>query len=200
MTTSLTVLRKRDEARRFERLRADDSPDRDPDARRRGAGGRLRKRIDGEVRFDKGARAMYSTDGSNYRQVPIGVVIPRDKEDVEATMELAPRVRRADPLARRRDEPGRAVLQRRGGHGLLQVHAPRAGDRPGAAAGAGRAGVRPRRPAATPPSSSRPDLRPRPRDPHPLHAGRDAREQLLRRPLADVQEQRHGPALQRQHP
>ena len=32
---------------------------------------------------------MYSTDGSNYRQVPIGVVIPRDKGDVEATMELA---------------------------------------------------------------------------------------------------------------
>ena len=34
--------------------------------------------IDGEVRFDAGSRALYATDGSNYRQVPIGVVVPRD--------------------------------------------------------------------------------------------------------------------------
>src|SRR5271165_479743 len=38
----------------------------------------LRKVIRGEVRFDAGSRALYATDGSNYRQVPIGVVIPRD--------------------------------------------------------------------------------------------------------------------------
>ncbi len=45
----------------------------------------LRKRIRGEVRFDRGTRAAYSTDGSNYRQVPIGVVVPRDVDDaVEA--------------------------------------------------------------------------------------------------------------------
>ncbi|GGQ40870.1 hypothetical protein GCM10010250_08910 [Streptomyces althioticus] len=37
----------------------------------------LRSRVDGEVRFDPGTRAMYSTDASNYRQVPIGVVVPR---------------------------------------------------------------------------------------------------------------------------
>ena len=42
----------------------------------------LRQKIKGEVRFDAGSRALYATDGSNYRQVPIGVVIPRDKEDV----------------------------------------------------------------------------------------------------------------------
>ena len=40
--------------------------------------GALRARISGEVRFDAGSRALYATDGSNYRQVPIGVVIPRD--------------------------------------------------------------------------------------------------------------------------
>lgn len=34
----------------------------------------LRKRLEGEVRFDEGSRALYATDGSNYRQVPIGVV------------------------------------------------------------------------------------------------------------------------------
>lgn len=37
----------------------------------------LVQRSDGEVRFDAGSRAAYSTDGSNYRQVPIGVVVPR---------------------------------------------------------------------------------------------------------------------------
>ncbi|MFH8344160.1 FAD-binding and (Fe-S)-binding domain-containing protein [Streptomyces sp. NPDC018045] len=37
----------------------------------------LRARVDGEVRFDAGSRGAYATDGSNYRQVPIGVVVPR---------------------------------------------------------------------------------------------------------------------------
>jgi FAD/FMN-containing dehydrogenase len=49
----------------------------------------LKQRIHGEVRFDRGTRAIYSTDGSNYRQVPIGVVIPRHVADVEATIALA---------------------------------------------------------------------------------------------------------------
>jgi hypothetical protein len=40
----------------------------------------------GEVRFDNGSRALYATDGSNYRQIPIGVVIPRDTEDVIAAI------------------------------------------------------------------------------------------------------------------
>ena len=48
----------------------------------------LRPKIRGEVRFDRGTRALYSTDGSNYRQVPIGVVLPRDAEDVLATVAL----------------------------------------------------------------------------------------------------------------
>ncbi|MHB8870237.1 MAG: FAD-binding oxidoreductase, partial [Thermoleophilia bacterium] len=46
----------------------------------------LRDRVRGEVRFDRGSRALYATDSSNYRQVPIGVVIPRDAEDVEAAV------------------------------------------------------------------------------------------------------------------
>jgi FAD/FMN-containing dehydrogenase/Fe-S oxidoreductase len=46
----------------------------------------LRRNIKGEVRFDVGTRALYATDASNYRQIPIGVVIPRDKEDVVATV------------------------------------------------------------------------------------------------------------------
>jgi FAD/FMN-containing dehydrogenase/Fe-S oxidoreductase len=48
--------------------------------------GELRKNIAGEVRFDSGSKALYATDGSNYRQVPIGVVIPRSKEDVINTI------------------------------------------------------------------------------------------------------------------
>ncbi|HZZ54911.1 MAG TPA: FAD-binding and (Fe-S)-binding domain-containing protein, partial [Trebonia sp.] len=36
--------------------------------------------VDGEVRFDAGTRGAYSTDGSNFRQVPIGVVLPRTVE------------------------------------------------------------------------------------------------------------------------
>jgi hypothetical protein len=42
----------------------------------------------GEVRFDAGARAAYSADASNYRQVPIGVVLPRSVEDVEAAVRI----------------------------------------------------------------------------------------------------------------
>ena len=59
----------------------------------------LRRHLRGEVRFDSGSRALYATDGSNYRQVPIGVVIPRDKEDVLATVALC-RDHRAPLLAR----------------------------------------------------------------------------------------------------
>src|SRR4051812_12155945 len=42
----------------------------------------LRRRIRGEVRFDDGSRALYATDASNYRHVPIGVVVPRTVADV----------------------------------------------------------------------------------------------------------------------
>jgi FAD/FMN-containing dehydrogenase/Fe-S oxidoreductase len=51
----------------------------------------LRKAIRGEVRFDAGSRALYATDGSNYRQVPIGVVIPSTIDDVIATVAVCRR-------------------------------------------------------------------------------------------------------------
>jgi FAD/FMN-containing dehydrogenase/Fe-S oxidoreductase len=47
---------------------------------------RLKSTLRGEVRFDMGSRALYSTDSSNYRQLPIGVVLPRDAADVEAAL------------------------------------------------------------------------------------------------------------------
>ena len=49
----------------------------------------LGRHVRGDVRFDDGSRALYATDGSNYRQVPIGVVLPRDSDDVIATISLA---------------------------------------------------------------------------------------------------------------
>jgi FAD/FMN-containing dehydrogenase/Fe-S oxidoreductase len=49
----------------------------------------LRRHIRGAVRFDSSSRALYATDGSNYRQVPIGVVLPRDADDVIAAVSLA---------------------------------------------------------------------------------------------------------------
>ncbi len=61
--------------------------------------------IAGEVRFDDGSRALYATDSSNYRQVPIGVVVPRTKADVVKTVELC----------RKHDAP---ILPRGGGTSL----------------------------------------------------------------------------------
>ena len=48
----------------------------------------LRGAIEGEVRFDAGSRALYARDAGNYRQVPIGVVIPRSTRDVVVAMSV----------------------------------------------------------------------------------------------------------------
>jgi len=48
----------------------------------------LRRNLRGDVRFDNGSRALYATDGSNYRQIPIGVVLPRDADDVLAAISV----------------------------------------------------------------------------------------------------------------
>jgi FAD/FMN-containing dehydrogenase/Fe-S oxidoreductase len=63
---------------------------------------RLRQTVHGEVRFDDASRALYATDASNYRQVPIGLVIPKDAADVIATVAAC-------------REFGAAVLTRGGG-------------------------------------------------------------------------------------
>jgi FAD/FMN-containing dehydrogenase/Fe-S oxidoreductase len=49
----------------------------------------LQANLRGEVRFDDGSRALYATDGSNYRQTPIGVVLPRSIDDVITTIAIA---------------------------------------------------------------------------------------------------------------
>jgi len=65
----------------------------------------LRQSVRGEIRFDAGARALYATDASHYRQVPIGVVLPRDTADVEAVIAACRRF-------------GAAILSRGGGTSL----------------------------------------------------------------------------------
>src|SRR4051812_33476766 len=62
----------------------------------------LRKQISGEVRFDDGSRAVYSADASNYRQVPLGVVLPRGVDDLVAALAVC-------------REHGASVLARGGG-------------------------------------------------------------------------------------
>jgi len=47
---------------------------------------RLKAKLRGDVLFDAGSRALYATDASNYRQLPIGVILPRDAADVEAAL------------------------------------------------------------------------------------------------------------------
>ena len=54
--------------------------------RRRALEAALRQAVRGEVSFDRGTRAVYATDSSNYRQVPLGVVFPLDHADVVATL------------------------------------------------------------------------------------------------------------------
>jgi len=48
----------------------------------------LRDNVRGEVRFDPGSLGMYAVDGSNYRQVPIGLVVPTSIEDVVNTVSV----------------------------------------------------------------------------------------------------------------
>ena len=66
---------------------------------------RLRGRIAGDVRMDRYNRLMYSTDASIYQMMPVGVVLPRDADDVEATILTA-------------REFGVPVMPRGGGTGL----------------------------------------------------------------------------------
>jgi FAD/FMN-containing dehydrogenase len=51
----------------------------------------LAEALEGEVRFDAGSRALYAYDASVFRQVPIGVVIPRHEQDVLAGLEVCRR-------------------------------------------------------------------------------------------------------------
>src|ERR1700704_4929360 len=51
----------------------------------------LEQRISGEVRFDKVSRALYSTDASVYQIEPLGIVVPRTRDDVVRAVDIARR-------------------------------------------------------------------------------------------------------------
>ncbi|MFZ0242722.1 MAG: hypothetical protein WAL90_13850, partial [Desulfobacterales bacterium] len=51
----------------------------------------LIREVDGEVRFDSTTRAIYNCDGSNYRHLPIGVVLPRTPQAVVAAVAVCRR-------------------------------------------------------------------------------------------------------------
>ena len=93
------------------------APHEGPPVEAQGLAAELRHTIEGEVRFDDGSRALYAAGGANYRQVPIGVVIPKSIES------------------------GWADLQRRSGDGYVEVPASHcgAGSTPQTGAGATRA-------------------------------------------------------------
>ncbi len=88
---SLQVMRKQNEQGRFDRQRTDDSRTAIPAADAEALAAELRTKTHAEVRFDSGSRALYATDGSNYRQAPIGVVVPRQIDDVIQTVASARR-------------------------------------------------------------------------------------------------------------
>jgi FAD/FMN-containing dehydrogenase/Fe-S oxidoreductase len=51
----------------------------------------LRNQVRGEVRFDAGSKALYASDASNYRQIPLGVVVPADVDDLVAALDVCRR-------------------------------------------------------------------------------------------------------------
>src|SRR5260370_10233040 len=50
---------------------------------------RLRRELKGEVLFDAFSRGRYSTDASIYQIEPLGVAVPKDREDVAAALAIA---------------------------------------------------------------------------------------------------------------
>ena len=65
----------------------------------------LADRVDGEVRFDPGTRGTYAYDGSNCRQPPVGVMVPRSADAAAAAISVCA-------------EFGAPVLSRGGGTSL----------------------------------------------------------------------------------
>src|SRR3954453_13946142 len=53
----------------------------------------LEQAIAGEVRFDAVSRALYSTDASVYQIHPLGVVVPRNRDDILRALEICRRLR-----------------------------------------------------------------------------------------------------------
>ena len=149
----------------------------------------LREHLSGEVRFDTYSRRLYSTDASMYEMEPVGVVAPRDEEDVMAAVRLA-------------GQAGVSLLPRGGGtslagqtvnHGLVMDFSKYMSDlvelNTEEALGVGAAGDR-AEPVAQPRGAPRAQLRPGPGDEQPGHDWGGHRQQLLRLALGGVRQRR----------
>ena len=53
----------------------------------------LKRQIEGEVRFDQISRALYSSDASVYQIQPLGVVVPKNRQDIIRIVEICGRFR-----------------------------------------------------------------------------------------------------------
>ena len=139
----------------------------------------------------RGTIAVYPHDASNYRQVPIGVVMPRHAEDVISTINLAREEMSSLILARGGGTAlGGQADQRGTGAGFFEVHEPRARHRP---RGENRGRVQP----GVIQSALNSELAPhgpflRTRSFHQglMHHRRDDRQQLLRRAFGRVRQNR----------
>ena len=140
----------------------------------------LRRKIQGEVRFDDGSRALYATDGSNYRQVPIGVVIPREQGGRGRDRRRLPAIsaRRSSGAAAAPAWPASAATSPSSWTSPSTCTASSAST-PSASSAPCEPGcvLDDLRDAA---ERARPHVRSRPGDAQPLHAGRNARQRFLR--------------------
>ena len=69
----------------------------------------LRKNVEGEVRFDEGTKGLYAEDASNYRHIPVGVVVPRSKQDVVEAIAACRRF--GAPVTQIKDKESRVELE-----------------------------------------------------------------------------------------
>ena len=147
----------------------------------------LRDSVEGEVRFDKVSRALYSTDASVYQIEPLGVVVPRSRDDIIRIVQICAQVPLPDHGARRRHVAGRPGDRRRPAARHLEVLQPHPRGERRRALGARRAGHRARR-AERAAEAARPALRARHLHREPRHHRRHDGQQLQRRALGAVRQ------------
>ncbi|MGW7360111.1 hypothetical protein ACWGI0_26645, partial [Streptomyces sp. NPDC054802] len=80
----------------------------------------LKAAVGGDVDFSAAARALTTMDASNYRRVPVGVVAPRDADDVAAALDVCRR--HGVPVVPRRRGPHKPAAGTR--HPLVPVNNP----------------------------------------------------------------------------
>ena len=159
----------------------------------------LERRVSGEVRLDDFSRTLYSTDASIYQMKPVGVVTPRDADDVVAVVELAnregiPVLPRGAGTSLSGQTVNHAIVLDFSRHlnRLLEVNPEEGWARvePGIVVAALNRQV----------AGHRLPLRPRPLDGQPRYRRRRYRQQLLRHPLRPLRQDPRSGHRARHHP